>query len=129
MRFAGMSLKTAGKGQDIFRDAAEKFPGHLLLLVRTRTPPLVLIGVRRYLLVPVKGAHCLVVTRAANCLSAVDSDALNLRDLHEITQPTDTGLSPTMEAPPPGILRRYLIISHRLSLSGDIRSGGGGGDI
>lgn len=66
-------------------------------------PPLVLVGIQSYLLVGEikKDNHCPAVARAENCLSAAISNVLNLRDLHEITQPTDTGLSPTMEPPPP----------------------------
>lgn len=56
------------------------------------------------------------VAHAVNYLNAVNSDVLNLKDLHEITQPTDTGLSPTIEAIRPMLLRRYLIIWHWLSL-------------
>lgn len=46
----------------------------------------------------------------------MNSDVLNSKkDLHEITQLTDTGLSLTIEAIGPMLLRRYLIIWHQLS--------------
>lgn len=51
-----------------------------------------------------------------NYLNAMNSAALNSKDLHEITQLKDTGLSLTIEAIQPMLLRRYLIIWHWLSL-------------
>ncbi len=57
-----------------------------------------------------------VKCRPVNYLNAMNSDALNSKDLHEITHLKDTGLSLTIEAIQPTLLRRYLIIWHQLSL-------------
>lgn len=66
---------------------------------------------------------CLLITEyeaivkycPANYLNAMNSDVLNSKDLHEITQLTAMGLSLTIEAIRPMLLRRYFIIWHRLS--------------